>query len=405
MTTDTVVFVSPTFPSFTGNGLSMRAAATLQLLATWAPEVHLIVIPIYPIMEELDADIVALCKTYQVIQNPAAVLHEWPSSSWMQSLALAGMAVPGECATHNQKWQDEVDSAIEAVQPDLMFVFRFYLAQFVTPEVSSKIPVWLDIDELDSKFRNRLAQRYVLSGDSETSAQLTAEATAFRHLETQFLPSFHRIFASSGIEAKSARIACSGADIRILPNIYPKICPQPVREADGKLRLLFVGTMGYYPNLEAIAYFREDVLPLIHSRCPIPVELDVIGTAIGKDKDSSAPGVRYTGRVPNTTSFYANCDAAIVPLRIGGGTRIKILEAFSHKRPVVSTSLGAEGLEVTPGMHLLTADSASEFADRCLSLLANKNESQALAERGHEFFLAHHTLSKLESSISGLLGT
>src|SRR5262249_47066650 len=148
-----------------------------------------------------------------------------------------------------------------------------------------------------------------------------------------------------------------------------------------------------------------DVLPRIRARSLVPVELHVIGSGLSEVGDQlSIPGVHLVGPVPETTPYYADCDAAIVPLRAAGGTRIKILEAFSHQRAVVSTRIGAEGLDAVAGVHLCVADDAQDFANQCLHLIRHPDERETLAGRGHAFFREHHTLKQLEEKLPQIFG-
>lgn len=97
------------------------------------------------------------------------------------------------------------------------------------------------------------------------------------------------------------------------------------------------------------------------------------------------PEVTVTGPVADVTPWYESAHAVIVPVRAGGGTRIKILEALAHRRPVVSTTVGAEGLGATPGRHLLVADSPVDFAAECDRLMRDRTLRHALAGQGAEF--------------------
>jgi glycosyltransferase involved in cell wall biosynthesis len=163
--------------------------------------------------------------------------------------------------------------------------------------------------------------------------------------------------------------------------------------------------LGYYPNRDAITFFCSEILQLVQDRCSTAVEVVVIGSGSGSSyRQPSLPGVHFIGSVPETTPFYADCDAVIVPLRVGGGTRIKILEAFSHQRAVVSTSLGAEGLALRSGTHIIVADGAEAFAEQCLTLIENKDVCRAIAHQGHQFFKEHHTLPALEKLVGELFG-
>jgi len=397
-----VLFLSPAVPAFTGNGLAMRAAATLKLLSSWATEIHLLVIPIYPTTEAISPEIEALCKSSQILTNPSeGQKGGQPTSLWQQDLQLAKIVPPPEINCHNERWQYRIEDAIRKLTPELIIVFRFYLGQFVAPEITKAIPTWLDIDELESKLRSRLTQT---TGTAIGASEGTAPA-AYRTLERRYLPCFSRIFAASDIEAKSVRAACPDVPIFTLPNVYPKDTPQPERKPDGKIRILYVGTFGYEPNRDAISYFCSDVLPLIEQKGSLPVEVDVVGPGLRtSDKKLFPANVKLVGAVPDTTPLYAACDICIVPIRIAGGTRIKILEAFSHERAVVSTSLGAEGLKSVPERDILIGDTAEAFANQCISLIENPDKRIALAKAGHKYFKKHHTIAQLEKLAPKLFG-
>jgi glycosyltransferase involved in cell wall biosynthesis len=215
---------------------------------------------------------------------------------------------------------------------------------------------------------------------------------------------FERIFACSAVESECVLARSPSANVLLLPNVYPYLRPQPPREADGQARLLYVGTFGYYPNLDAVLFFCKDVLPIICSRARVSVELDVIGSGLPQLSELAMPGVNLIGAVSDTTPYYARCDASIVPLRAGAGTRIKILESFSHQRAVVATTLGAQGLAVETGVQLFIADSAEAFAASCLRIIENSQERDALAKRGNDFFTKYHTLQKVEDKLPQLFG-
>jgi glycosyltransferase involved in cell wall biosynthesis len=143
--------------------------------------------------------------------------------------------------------------------------------------------------------------------------------------------------------------------------------------------MLFIGNLGYHPNDEGMQYFIKSILPRIHNHLP-KATLTIIGEgpcqmlikAVEQTK-----GVHLTGFVPNIEPYYTAAQLSIVPLRIGGGTRIKILESLAKKVPVVSTFIGAEGLNLIDHEHILIADDPREFAAACIKLLKN----QALREK------------------------
>jgi polysaccharide biosynthesis protein PslH len=397
----TVVFIVPALPSFRGNGLVMRAAATLKLLSSWCDRVHLLVVPLYPsLSQEPDPEIAGLVSSWQRIENPQPGVLDSGVAHWRE--ALRG-AVPSELKMCSAASQEKIKTAIASLEPDLVFVFRFYLAPFVLPAMQTATPFWLDVDELESTSRARLAQLYAgAKHPRESIARM--EFPAYERLEREHLKSFARLFAASELECATIRARHGHSDVRVMPNVYPFVLPQEQREPNGRARLLFVGTFNYFPNQDAIEFFSKQVLPTITARSARPVETIVIGSGFHATGGSLSSGITIVGAVPDTTPYYADCDAVIVPLRAGGGTRIKILEAFSHRRAVVSTSVGAEGLRVEDRIHLRIADDPESIAQRCLELLDNGHERTAMAQRAHTFFLEQHSLTKLEAAVDDLFG-
>jgi glycosyltransferase involved in cell wall biosynthesis len=157
--------------------------------------------------------------------------------------------------------------------------------------------------------------------------------------------------------------------------------------------LIFVGHLRYPPNIDAVRFLAHHILPALRARIP-EARLTVVG--------DGAPGVLgefrgrddidLVGRVPSPLPYYQDAHVAVVPLRAGGGTRLKILEAMALGRPVVSTPLGCEGLAVEHGKHLLIASDAEDFAAAVARLLTDRAlatrlilVARALVERDYDW--------------------
>jgi polysaccharide biosynthesis protein PslH len=148
---------------------------------------------------------------------------------------------------------------------------------------------------------------------------------------------------------------------------------QPSGEKETPNSLVFTGSMDWLPNEDGILYFANEIFPLILRQVP-DVTLRIVGRKPSRrlqDLASRAPNIHLTGWVEDVRPYLAQGAVFIVPLRIGGGTRLKIFEAMSMAKAVVSTSIGAEGLPVRNGEHLLLADDPASFADSTLRLLGN----------------------------------
>ncbi|MBD3332542.1 glycosyltransferase [candidate division GN15 bacterium] len=159
--------------------------------------------------------------------------------------------------------------------------------------------------------------------------------------------------------------------------------PQDLPEAHG--RLVFTGSMDWRPNQDAVKHFMQEIQPLVTRRYPEAM-ISFVGRnpseqVLAYDKD---PRARVTGTVDDVRPYIAESEVYVVPLRIGGGSRLKILEALAMQKAVVSTSVGAEGLEVTPGENILIADTPEEFANQIGRLLNDSELRASLGKKGRE---------------------
>jgi polysaccharide biosynthesis protein PslH len=155
---------------------------------------------------------------------------------------------------------------------------------------------------------------------------------------------------------------------------------QPMAAEENANSLIFTGSMDWLPNEDAIFYFVDSILPLIKQQCPL-VSLEVVGRSPSGKLQALAErekSIRLTGWVEDIRPFMARGSVCIVPLRIGGGTRLKIFEAMAMGKAIVSTSVGAEGLPVRAGENILLADMPDDFARSVVSLLLNANERKRL---------------------------
>jgi glycosyltransferase involved in cell wall biosynthesis len=166
--------------------------------------------------------------------------------------------------------------------------------------------------------------------------------------------------AVSSVDAAAMR-AGGARDVIIAPNGTDPVLAEPLapRRAPGPVQLLFVGSGTYAPNERGLSWFVREALPEVRER--VPVAFDVVGRP--PHRPVAAPEVRYVGSVPTVAPHYARAHAVVVPLFEGSGTRLKVVEAMAHGRPVISTGLGAEGLPVRAGEHFLRAETPREFAE------------------------------------------
>jgi glycosyltransferase involved in cell wall biosynthesis len=206
---------------------------------------------------------------------------------------------------------------------------------------------------------HRIVAGTVAASSGVRHAFARAELRKVRREEERIWRSMSLCLAVSDLDAAIMR--AGGARVEVCPNGSDAVepLPFPARRAGEPLRILFVGSVDYGPNYSGIGWFLDDVLPRLRDR--VPVTLDVVGSR--RRALPAIDGVAYHGQVPSVEPFYERAHVAIVPIRFGSGTRLKVVEALALGRPVVATTIGAEGLPLTPGVDYLAADDAGAFAD------------------------------------------
>ena len=186
-------------------------------------------------------------------------------------------------------------------------------------------------------------------------------------------------------EADRALLAANapGADIRAVGTGVDTAYFHPNGAVEAPATLVFTGSMDWYPNEDAILYFIAEILPELRREVP-GLSLAVVGRdpSEGLRTTCGAAGVHVTGTVADIRPYVAEAAVYVVPLRIGGGTRLKIFEALAMGKAVVATRVGAEGLPIVSGQHFLQADSPAEFAQAVVTLLKDAGRRHALGMAG-----------------------
>jgi glycosyltransferase involved in cell wall biosynthesis len=161
--------------------------------------------------------------------------------------------------------------------------------------------------------------------------------------------------------------------------------------------------MSYFPNSDAALYFLDNIHPLIVARIP-SVRVQIVGADPPRCVKARAnPSVEITGRVPRVEPYYAQAAVFIVPMRCGGGTRVKVLEAMAHGVPVVSTTVGSEGLSVRHDDSVLLADTPESFANATVRLCTDEWLARRIAANGRELVRTEYDWRRIGESVASIL--
>ncbi|HEX2907273.1 MAG TPA: glycosyltransferase family 4 protein [Phototrophicaceae bacterium] len=275
-------------------------------------------------------------------------------------------------------------AAIERLQQQtpVDFVIASELQTLRYLELLPQIPSILETPELTS-FHDRVAQ--APSNRSRLRAQLTLSK-----LENTLRTLLNRGVAMTVVSEVERyylqRLAPPDGQIAVVPNGVDTNANRPNPHAmPPPNTLIYSGAVTYDANYDAVDYFIHDVWPLVLNRVP-QARFSVTGSTSPIDVSHLAahPGVTFTGYLPEVAPVLQNTWALVVPLRIGGGTRLKILEAMALGVPVISTPKGAEGLHVQDGKNILLADNPAQMADTICHLFADPSQRARLIENGRQ---------------------
>ena len=233
----------------------------------------------------------------------------------------------------------------------------------------------LDLHNVESVLHARCAR--VEGGTVGLAHRVFAEVSA--RFEAEWLPRFGEVLAPSASDARFVAAVAPAARVRVYPNAIPWTPAPPKTEEPV---IVFSGNLEYHPNLSAVRFFAREIWPRLRDHWP-----QLVWRLVGKAPEAAAklvtgPRVEFSGPVEDAVAELARAQVAVVPLLAGSGTRFKILEAWAAAVPVVSTSLGAEGLPVLDGEHLLLADTAPAFADAVSRLLTCRDLRSVIGNSG-----------------------
>ena len=355
------LFISAEAPYPLAGGGALRSASLLHFLA----RNH--VVDMIAFREPRAADPgdylpSGLVRRLHVVDLPAHARH--PLARAMRNAGRLARQVPplvDRFAGHG----DRIAAAIHGQRYDLAVIEHFWCAPYVEQIARISGATILDLHNIESVLHASYA---AAAGAAQAIAHRRFEK-ACRQLEQHWLPRFTWLLTASEPDAERVRAISPGARVLVYPNSIP-LTPEPPRSEEDAV--VFSGNLEYQPNISAVRYFRREIWPELRARWP-----GLVWRLIGKNPLGVAkivagdPRIELIGPVADAVIELARAKVALVPVHTGSGTRVKIIEAWAAGVPVVSTSLGAEGLGARAGEHLLLADSPKEFREAVSGLLAN----------------------------------
>jgi len=329
-----------------------------------------------------------------------AVLKAWLTG---QSTIIARDEIPAMHALLKQLTATQTFDAIHADQASMAQYALYVQSQSAIRNPQSPIPIILDAHNALFHIPERLANH---ERNPLKRWFLRREARALARYEAHTYPEFTHVVFVSAEDRAAIQEQITNYELRMTnrnsqfairnSNIIP-ICVDPddrslVQRVANPRAVLSLGTMFWPPNVEGVLWFAREVFPRVLARVP-----DARFVIIGKNPPASVrslaatlPNVEITGYVPDPTPYLAETAAFVVPLNAGGGMRVKIVDAWGWGLPIVSTTIGAEGIDVRDGENILLGDTPEAFAAAVIRLLENPTLGEHLRANGRQWVETHY---------------
>jgi len=394
-----ILFLTPQFPYPPHKGTTLRNYNLIAGLAA-RHEIDLLSVhdsPQVPHGTPLDQ----LCRRIAVVTVPArsnvrraidTLISPWPD----MGLRLWSP----QFLTQLQAWLS--DGNYDAIQIEGIELARYGLTL-------SRRGCKLIFDDHNAEYllQARIAQtERTARGWTPGAIYSTLQAQKLRRFERRIARQVDRLVAVSDADAAALRELDPALKVQVVPNgidtaLYDRTQVAPIDLPPHSL--VFTGTMDFRPNVDAALWFAREVLPLIKRDVP-----DVHFVIVGQRPHARLAELRsdtsivITGGVEDTRPYITGASVYVIPLRMGGGTRFKLLEALALHAPCVSTTLGAEGFEVASGRELVLADDAAAFAQATVDLIRQPEQGRTMGTAGRSFAEKYdwrHIVPKLEQFI------
>ncbi len=368
-----ILFLSPTVPYPLTDGGRIRVFNLLKQI-TKNNDVTLLALETQPEDTESITHIQDLGIKVHLVPNSSMLPRISPSTLLSaffkrQPITVARYNVPA--------YRKKLRELLSAETFDVVHYEMFHIAQFYS---ETDLPRVLSQQNVDSAIWRRL------QGETSNLFYKFAYWTqqiAFQRYERVISPKFDAVTCTSDIDAAVFQQHCAEGVVKVIPNGVDVTHYRPDFTSEEPAHLIYIGSMDWYPNEDAVSFFVEEVLPQIQNSVP-DVKFSIVGgnPSARVQKLEDIEGVVVTGRVPEIKPYFAEATVFAVPLRIGSGTRLKILEAMAMGKAVVSTTVGAEGLALRDGEEIFIADEPKAFADAVIRLITNPSLRQKIGENG-----------------------
>ena len=389
-----VLFAGLALPFPPMNGHRLRTWAMVRALAD---DGHRVTLVSFAERDEMLADLRPLhelCTAVDLVSTPVAAARP-ALEPLRRGLALASPRPFGVWKLRSTELTRSLEGRLARESFDLVICDGIYNMQNLPVNLS--VPVVLNKDDVA-----HLIVRRFLTLEANTLRRLygTLEARKVERWERKTIRRARAVLACSEVDRTLLLRLWPTASVSVVPNAVDTDHYAP-RSGAESATVLFQGGMDWHPNRDAVEFFVAEVLPELQ-RLVRGVRFRVAGRSPSETFRlhlADVPGVEFTGTVRDMRDEIAKATVCVVPLRIGSGTRLKILEAGAMAKPIVSTSLGAEGLELVPGEEIVLADEPRAFARSVAALLGDEARRAELGRAARLQIVKQYSLGVFQASL------
>ncbi len=327
-------------------------------------------------------------RSLETICASVDVVYRSPASARFFALAaLPTRRSISVAAFDSSELRARVKRRIREERPDILVAYSAAMAQYLEPV--NGLPRVLDFVDADSE----KLREYGRLRPFPQSALYALEADRLARYEGRIASAFDASIFISEAEAQIVQQHAPGREFTIIRNGVDLDAFRP--DPDGaKARepvVVFTGVMGYFPNVDAVTHFAQDILPLVRAQIP-EARFEIVGRepSVAVRRLARLPGVTVTGAVPDVRPYLSRAAVSVAPFRIARGVQNKVLEAMSSGLPVVGTSLAFQGITANAEDGVRVADSGKAFADEVVTLLGDPALRRDLGQRARKYVEQHH---------------
>jgi len=307
---------------------------------------------------------------------------------WLNAFKALPTSVPSSVAYFwSSHLHRRIDETIQSTKFDVVMAHCAFVAHYIE-ETHGTLRI-LDFCDIDSaKWRE-----YGHHRSFPLSSGYAFEAKKLRTYESRVAAKFDHCTVTTQGEKEEFESLGTGMPCTIIPNGVDTtyFSPTEVRRPAEPI-IVFLGRMDYFPNIDGVCYFAEDVFPLVRKQIPAAKFIVVGSEPSRRVRDlNGIPGISVTGHVPDVRMYLKEAAVSIAPLRIARGTQNKILESMAMGIPVVATPQAAKGIQAIPGRHLLVAEHPHKFAEKLVDILLNENLRRDLSAAACKHLNHSHT--------------